>query len=57
MGSVLESRESSKNEDGKTDAIYKTMYANGAVALKVRQLRVLSTQNAELRKARRLWYN
>ena len=33
MGSVLESRESSKNEDGKTDIIYKTMYANGAVAL------------------------
>lgn len=28
MGSVLESRESSKNEDGKTDIIYKTMYAN-----------------------------
>lgn len=28
MGSVLESRESSKNEDGKTDTIYKTMYAN-----------------------------
>ena len=27
MGSVLESRESSKNEDGKTDIIYKTMYA------------------------------
>ena len=34
MGSVLESRESSKNEDGKTDIIYKTMYANGAVALR-----------------------
>ena len=29
MGSVLESRESSKNEDGKTDIIYKTMYAKG----------------------------
>lgn len=28
MGNVLESRESSKNEDGKTDIIYKTMYAN-----------------------------
>ena len=28
MGSVLESRESSKNEDGKTDIICKTMYAN-----------------------------
>ena len=28
MGSVLESRESSKNEDGKIDIIYKTMYAN-----------------------------
>ncbi len=25
---MLESRESSKNEDGKTDIIYKTMYAN-----------------------------
>ena len=33
MGNVLESRESSKNEDGKTDIIYKTMYANRAVAL------------------------
>ena len=28
MGSVLESRESSKNERWKTDIIYKTMYAN-----------------------------
>lgn len=28
MGNVLESRESSKNEDGKTDIIYETMYAN-----------------------------
>lgn len=28
MGSVLESRESSKNGDGKIDIIYKTMYAN-----------------------------
>ena len=28
MGSVLESRKSSKNEEGKTDIIYKTMYVN-----------------------------